>query len=97
MSNKHDIAQLQDVFYSIGGGSTSISQEQIDQYLELFPPVTVEVVDARWTVDDSTPLVVPMGSITLPFVPMPLPLPWYRRLWIFLNMDIGDVWRMWRG
>lgn len=32
-----------------------------------------------------------VANIFPPPVPMPTP-PWYRRLWIFLNLDIRTIW-----
>ena len=40
------------------------------------------------------PIQVAVPAIPEPLLLLPpLPLPWYRRFWHFLNLDVRDIWR----
>ena len=80
--------QYQDRFYSIGGGSLFVRMEGFHELAEFAEPEPVIVVVEAG----------PRIQILVPVTALPeaIRVPWWRRLWIILNMDVRDLWRMWR-
>jgi hypothetical protein len=90
MSAENDVAQLQDVFYSIGGGSRYMFHS-VDAVYEGTALPTIKVI---YTLSEMNEMTItdeyPVGQSA----PYQVTMPWYRRLWVFLNMDVREVWRL---
>ena len=86
--NKEDAsAQLQDVFYSIGGGSQYMRCDGMQE-----SEVAVAVYSPTYALSEMD--IITDGYPTGGHRPRLLGMPWYRRLWDFLNMDVRDIWRL---
>lgn len=87
----HDPAQLQDGIYSIGGGSLFIHIEgyqEVAEWQEPQPSIVIVSIEA------SPEIAVETFQMPPEHTPAAVRLPWWRHLWILLNMDIRDLFHL---
>jgi hypothetical protein len=84
-------AQLQDGFYSVGRALVRSEDGLIEDVPAIFAEESVFVEEA--VVSEPEVLFVPEAVQFEPEILMPT-VSWYKRLWILLNMDVRDVWKL---